>query len=753
MQQIKYMKKRTLLFLLLTANVLLSRAQDLYDIQSITQIELDFGQADWNQLMHQYYTDGNDQRLLASCVINGVPFDSVGVKYKGNSTYSTNNAKNPLNIKLNYTISNQDYDGFYTLKLSNGDKDPTFVREVLSYEITRKYMHAPLSNYAQVYINGDYYGLFSSSESINKKFVREKLQSDDNNPLFKCNPASTFNGGSSLEYLGANEASYYDFYELQSDQGWTEMVALTSTMTNSPSTIENILDIDRVIWMVALDNILVNLDSYIGPFKQNYYLFYDDNQRWNAIKWDFNESFGRFGGGGPGSPTNNTYDMDVFLNEGDNTYPLTQLIYQNERYRKMYIAHCKTILEENFADSDYLQRAQAMQATIQTAHEADPGAFFTFSQAQQNLTQSISTGSGPGGGTTVGISELMDDRYNYLMASAPFTATAPEITNIQSAPATVMANSTVTITASINQATYAYLGYRETAANPFVKQPMYDDGNHGDGNANDGLYGTTMNVGAADMQYYIYADNADAGKFSPARAEHEFHTLIVGGDVVINELMASNSSTQADQDGEFNDWIELYNRTSSTIDLSGYFLTDDENDLQQWSFPAGTIIESNNYLIIWADKDTLQSGLHANFKLSANGETLILSDGGTEIQRVEFGVQTTDLGYARVPNGTGAFVIQSPTFNASNNGVTGISEYTEPTTLAVYPNPTTDYLYINCENWNNTSQTLQVFDLLGSLVLTTQLYPNNRISTASWPAGTYILKTSDGGVAKVTKHN
>lgn len=726
---------------------LIGFSQDLYDINTVTNIELTFEDSNWDQLMDQNYSNGNSDRLLASCVVNGVAYDSVGVKYKGNSTYSANNDKNPLNIKLDYTIESQDYDGFYTLKLSNGDKDPSFVREVLSYEITRKYMHAPLSNYATVYINGDYYGLFSSSESINKKFVREKFLSDDDNPLFKCNPVSTFNGGSSLEYLGTNEASYYDYYELQSDDGWAEMIELTDAIENDPSNVEDVLDIDRAIWMVALDNILVNLDSYIGPFKQNYYLFYDDNNRWDAIKWDYNESFGRFGGGGPGSPASNTYDMDVFLNDGDDTYPLLQLIYDNDRYRKMYIAHCKTILEENFADNGYLQRAEAMQSVMQNAHETDPGAIFTFAQAQQNLTQSVTTGGGPGGGATVGITELMDDRYSYLMQQSEFTATAPTISNIASEPEMVLANTSVNITASITDANYAYLGYRDDLGDVFTKVEMLDDGNHGDGTAGDGVYGATLSVEASDVQYYIYADNANAGKFSPVRAEHEFHTLIVGGDVVINEIMASNSNTAEDQDGEFDDWIELYNRIGSVIDLSGFYLTDNDDELEKWEFPAGTSIDANGYLIVWADKDTLQTGLHTNFKLSADGEILILSDGLTEFQRVVFGVQTTDMGYARVPNGTGAFVIQYPTYNANNDNATGISE-SELTPLEIYPNPTTDYVNINLED-NSNSEWLEVFDLMGNLVHQQPLQLRNTVSTFNWAKGTYILRTTNGRVAKL----
>ena len=85
------------------------------------------------------------------------------------------------------------------------------------------------------------------------------------------------------------------------------------------------------------------------------------------------------------------------------------------------------------------------------------------------------------------------------------------------------------------------------------------------------------------MQYYAYAENNNAGIFSPRRAEHEYYTFTATSinpslsGVVINEFMASNSTTARDQDGEYDDWIELYNNSSSAIDLSGYYLTDRNN--------------------------------------------------------------------------------------------------------------------------------------------------------------------------------
>lgn len=137
--------------------------------------------------------------------------------------------------------------------------------------------------------------------------------------------------------------------------------------------------------------------------------------------------------------------------------------------------------------------------------------------------------------------------------------------------------------------------------------------------------------------------------------------------IIINELMPKNTSTAADEYGEYDDWIELYNLTSSAIDLSGFYLSDTKKDISKWKFPEKTSIAANGYLIIWADKDTLEGSLHANFKLSAEGEVAILSNPQkTVLDKVSFPGQTLELSYSRVPNGTGNFKWQTPTFNRSN---------------------------------------------------------------------------------------
>lgn len=141
----------------------------------------------------------------------------------------------------------------------------------------------------------------------------------------------------------------------------------------------------------------------------------------------------------------------------------------------------------------------------------------------------------------------------------------------------------------------------------------------------------------------------------------------INKSIVINELMPKNTQFGQDDAGEFDDWIELYNLAPQDIDISGYYLTDSKNNLTKWKFPEGTILEKNGYLIVWADEDTLQTGLHTNYKLSALGETvLLITPDMNVIEDVKYPATSLQQSYSRLPNGTGSFGWAAPTFKAEN---------------------------------------------------------------------------------------
>lgn len=763
------MKQLILLTLFLLVTQL--RGQGLYDLTTIQTIEITFAESNWDELLDAAYASTSDYILAQSVAVNGITFDSVGVKYKGNSSYRADQTKNPFHIELD-TYKDHEYEGYTDIKLSNGTNDPSFLREVLSYQILRQYMDAPLSNYANVYVNGNLLGLYSNVESISRKFIGSRFGSKEN-AFFECSPPAGAGPQSTdlpnLVYLGEDSTAYYEAYELKSDAGWGELIDLCDTLANYTAAIEEILDVDRALWMLAFNNVLVNLDSYTGGFSQNYYLYRSDNGRFLPVVWDLNESFGQFSMTGLGNLNSTTakQQLDHLLHENDATRPLIRELLAVPTYKKRYLAHMKTIVEENFADGDYEETGLELQALIDASVQADGNKFYTYAEFLANLTEDVGGRPGPGGGGSrnPGITNLMDARATYLLALSDLSATEPAISEVTVSETSPEIGETVTLTTTVTSADAVYLNYRTGEYDVFTTVELLDDGTAGDDTAGDGTYTFTLEVTDAEIQYYVYAENADIGKFSPVRAAHEYYTLTAqtvtteAGDLVINELLAGNDSIQADQDGEFDDWLELYNNSGAAIDLSGYFLTDDEDEPMQWTFPNGTTITAGGYLIVWADEDEDQAGLHANFKLSGGGETIVLSDAsGTVLDRVTYGEQTDDISYGRFPNGTGDFQTMTPTYSAENTD--GTTATANPAWadlgLTVTPNPAVECVSIRFSGGtiNERDYQIRLVSTDGREVLRSTLPRGDQatiLDVRNLPSMLYFLVVTDGQGVSSTK--
>ncbi|MEZ4650018.1 MAG: lamin tail domain-containing protein [Candidatus Eisenbacteria bacterium] len=174
--------------------------------------------------------------------------------------------------------------------------------------------------------------------------------------------------------------------------------------------------------------------------------------------------------------------------------------------------------------------------------------------------------------------------------------------------------------------------------------------------------------------------------------------------------------------GEADDWIELFNPTSEAIPLGGDYLSDDPLDPGKWAFPGGTTIDAGGYLIIWADDDAIQEGLHASFKLSAGGESVVFSNPDfSVVDSTSFGAQTTDHSMARIPNGTGPFRrhLGADTRSREPRRLRrGDSPVSLQTAIGpITPNPFRNGTVIGFSLAKETSVRLQVFDLQGRLLM------------------------------------
>jgi len=162
---------------------------------------------------------------------------------------------------------------------------------------------------------------------------------------------------------------------------------------------------------------------------------------------------------------------------------------------------------------------------------------------------------------------------------------------------------------------------------------------------------------------------------------------LLGQAVYINEIMSSNATTIADEDGEYEDWIELYNDEEFAINLEGYFLSDNPNNSLKWELP-GVIIEPQGFLIIFASgKDRVNGpNLHTNFSISIDGEPILLSSPeGDLVDYLPNVVLQTDISFGRIPDGESEMIL----FSESTPGTTNLG--------GVAHSPLTDVISFSAE--------------------------------------------------------
>ena len=711
-----------------------------YETDTIRDIHIDFYDENWDHLLDSLYVAGENGRILANLEIEGSTYYSVGIRYKGYSSVSVNNIKNPFNIKLDYVIEDQNHEGIDKLKLSNVIHDPSFLREVLCYEVCRKYMPASEANYANLYINGVLWGLYTNVEAVNKEFLVNNFGSKYS-PFFKCNPEDLniqiggLNSDLSNSH-GTDSANYTPYYDIESDYGWSSLYNLIYTLNTVPDDIDQVLNVDRTLWMHALNYSMINFDSYIG-YGQNYYLYLDQANQFNPIIWDLNMSFGSFRLTDASQLFYSGFDilqaqnMDPLVHHNFISVaprPLMTSLFESERNRKMYLAHIRTIMDENFVNQEYSNRAETLKAMVYQDVLNDTNKFYSNDDFITNINNQVSLVSS----ICPGITQLMDVRSEFL-SSYPGYSGEPSISNISNSANVEMFGADVWINAEIYDATYAHVSYRFGNNQRFRSAQMFDDGNNNDGSAGDGVYGCKIEGCSNSLDYYLYADNDDAGVFSPARAAYEFYNItsnILSGDLVINEVMSNNENIVSDPSGKFEDWIELYNTTDFPISTNNLYLSDNLTNLLKWDLP-NHMIPPHGYYVIWADEDGNQGEEHANFQLSNIGETITLSNSdSTAIDNVTYQMQNIDIAYGRSPNGIGDFTMLPPTFNASNDISSFISEQNVHL-LSISPNPFKDRLTINFKG------VYSIKDLYGREVLKGS---DKVIHTSDWSPGVYFIQ-------------
>lgn len=638
------------------------RTLGLYDTNLLRVIELRFTNANWQTLLTNGRTTGSNTPALLT-MENGARIEAAGARYKGNTSFNLGGAKKSVNIEADFRDAAARLMGYKTINLNNAAGDQTILREVTYFNAMRQYVPCPEGAIAKLVINGANWGVYSLIEQENNDLIKKYFRSDNgdrwrtpNNPMQTANSA--------FGYLGATANFYRQHYDLRTDNSINAWDRLANAITILNRTVagefrekvEEVFAVDSWLWFLAIENVFADDDSYWNKGADYSFYYEVESGRIHPLQHDGNEAFV-------------TGDVSLSPIYGWNVpiRPLLQKFLGNQELRQRYLAHMRTLLEEQFQPSvmtpviDFYHRLSVDEIAL------DPKKGFTMT-IYSNSLRSLKT--------------FVTNRYNFLTNHAELRPLAPTIAAVfdptnRPGPTEVPIVTAQVEAAGTNGIESVWLYWRDKTYGVFSKSRMFDDGEHGDGAANDGIFGgmTTNFPAGHKIHYYVEARSANAARaavFAPARAERDTFSYRVGlvsapsTPVVINEVMASNTGTIADPQGEYDDWIELRNLTDAEVDLTGRHLSDEPNNPRKWQFPAGTKIAANGLLLVWADEDGQDTpGLHASFKLSADGEVIFLTDTDANhnavLDSLDFPQQTTDRSYGRPSANPGEFVEMQPT--------------------------------------------------------------------------------------------
>ncbi len=495
----------------------------LFDKKTIGEVRLTFPTKTWVDALDSMRVYGMGL-MTASVSIDGVKYDGVGVRFRGDKSYQTGLKRNPFTIKLNHTDSSQNHQGYTSLKLSSALRDPSMVREVLYQEIAGKYMPVPQANYTKLYVNGEYTGIFVNVESVDRQFARSHFGS--NNPAFfkagvdyKPETPTTCkqNIYGSLEYED-NPECYKGNFESHSGEGWNQLRELTKILNTEPSKLDQVLDVDNTLWMLALNNVMVNLSSYSGNHSVNYYLVKDGNGRFQPVPWDLNLAFGSYKNTGNGSDLElkDLQNLDPLLHVGNPLKPLISKLLEDPLNKKVYLAHIRQIVEENFLNGAYEKRAQELQGMIVVPFNDDKYKAYSLDDFKRSLRETVGKKS-----KIPGIVELMSKRARFLKNHPELTALPSAVTDVKIQGRGKFENQKLNsfrITARADRfPKRMLLYYRLNDKQPYAMMPMNEEAST---EVPSGVKEFSATVDGqnpdAVLDYYLLAENPGSIVFAPA---------------------------------------------------------------------------------------------------------------------------------------------------------------------------------------------------------------------------------------------
>ncbi|MBE0655099.1 MAG: CotH kinase family protein, partial [Bacteroidales bacterium] len=541
--------------------------------------------------------------------------DPVGFRLRGNtSRYSK---KKSFKVSFNTFTDGGKYYGVEKLNLNGEHNDPTIMRSKVMWDILRAWdIPAPRSNHVQVYINGDYYGLYINVEHVDEEFVLNRFGNNDGN-LYKClYPAD-------LAYLGTDPDSYKILsgdtrvYELKTNEetdDYTDLATFIDVLNHSPNEdlvcrMDALFNTYDYLKIIAADIFCGNWDGYIFN-KNNFYLYNNSaNGKMEYIPYDVDNSFG-IDWFNVDWTTRNIYTWQM---DGNEQRPLYTRMMNYPELRNQFSHYVKRLIN-NVIDMDSLIASIEIRKNMIAPYVVnDPYYPLDYGYTYADFLRSYTEATG---------AHVKQGLYPYLIARK--TSMNAQVENFDMMPVIKYIShkreigQQIWIKAKVDVEIGPVQVFVDYSLNDgaFQQAEMIDTGG--------GVYTLTLeNISTATrVSYQIRVmDGLDQEQILPCDPAIINPSSGNTPLLFINEFMADNASTLSDEFGNYGDWIEVYNGDTEAVYLGDLYLTDNLDVPNKWQMPDMDL-PVGGYELFWADGTPESGDHHTNFKLGKDGEAI-----------------------------------------------------------------------------------------------------------------------------------
>lgn len=669
---------------------------------------------------------------------NGTIHDTIheiGFRLRGNtSRYAP---KKSFKVSFNTYHSGRRYYGLKKMNLNGEHNDPSVARARLCWDLSRNFgIPGSRTSHVQVFINGDYYGLYVNVEHINDDYVESRFGNQFGN-LYKCLwPAD-------LDYRGSDPEAYKfehsgrRVYELKTHEAYddySDLAHFVDVLNNTPIAelpceLEKVFNVHDYLKIMAFDVLTGNWDGYIFN-KNNYYLYHNPvTQKFEYILYDLDNTFG-IDWFGVDWGARNIYQWAP-SNQQNEPRPLYNRMMQVQKYRDWYSFYLNQLINEHLQQPDYFEYMDTIRDQIYPYILNDPYYPLSYGFNPDAFMQSYETGWGAH--VPYGLKQYLNARISSIQSQLQLNDVHPIVNYLKRDYQGVGNPVEISVYAFDDQPGMNVVLYYDINQSGYTSVQMTL--------ADDGLYYAEIPAvnQEAVIGYFVEAMDASGNSTVYPCDPIEFYVAPeYSSGLFINEFLASNQSIIYDSEGDYEDWIELYNGGNAPVWLGDKYLTDRLTNPTKWQMPDHTIFPGE-YLLIWADSDPEQGFFHAPFSLSKDGEAIGIfnneATGYAPIDFFNFGPQETDISMGRSPDGSSNWVyFDEPTPGSENHVSVVVDTLIDEQNLSLYPNPATgNIVYLS------RATSFSVFSLSGAKMM--EFDQVDKIDITSLPQGVYVLRT------------